>query len=121
MGSPEGTPLTRVLSMMDLAPPCQSQHPLLPVLGQLASYLTPRPVPPGSAPLPARAGPSPTAASSLLILLQEKLQAWGHVCGRMGCESPCTLTWLSVVLAVPWREPSPCHPRTSAPPSPDFH
>lgn len=118
MGSPKGTPLTRVHSMMDLAPHCQSQHPLLPVLGQLASYLTPHPVPPGSAPLPARACPSPTATSSLLILLQEKLQAWGHVCGWMGCESPCALTssWLCL-----GKNPAPVTLEPVAPPSPDFH
>ena len=57
VGSPKGTPLTRVHSMMDLTPPCQSQHPLLPVLGQLASCLIPRHVPPGFAPPPTQAGP----------------------------------------------------------------
>ena len=56
---------------------------------------------------PAYSGrPSRMVASSLLILLQEKLQAWAPICGRMGCASPWALTTAPVCgragCASPW-------------------
>ena len=56
---------------------------------------------------PAYSGrPSPMAASSLLILLQEKLQAWAPICGRTGCASPWALMTAPVCgragCASPW-------------------
>ena len=126
--SPEGTPLTRAHSMMDLAPPCQSQHPLLPVLGQLASCLIPcaclqglcprllRPTLPHGGQLSPNPSPGKTPSLGSHLWTDRLCVSLGpDDSSRLWTGGLCISLGPDVALAVPCQEPSPCHPRTSGP------